>query len=53
LREKVEHGAIELLFCPTEEMIANVLTKALPKFKHQKMFRVIGNSIKISNLDIG
>ena len=33
LREKAQHGDIQLIYCPTEEMIADVLTKALPKSK--------------------
>jgi len=36
LCEKVEHGDIQLSFCPTDEMIVDVLTKVLPKFKHKK-----------------
>jgi hypothetical protein len=39
LRERVEHGHIEGIFCPTEDMIADILTKALSKHKH---FRCLG-----------
>lgn len=42
LREKVEHGDIQLSFCPINEMIADVLTKALPKFKHKKCLDLMG-----------
>jgi hypothetical protein len=32
----VEQGAIKLIYCPTDDMVADVLTKALPsaKVKH-------------------
>ena len=32
----VENGMLHLVYCPTEDMVANTLTKALPsvKMKH-------------------
>ena len=36
LREKVEKGLPKLQFVPTDNMVANVLTKALVKMKHEK-----------------
>ena len=33
-REKVEEGVVELSYCSTNKMVADVLTKALPKEKH-------------------
>ena len=34
IRQRVEKGQIELEFCPTANMTADILTKALPKPKH-------------------
>jgi transposase InsO family protein len=36
LREKVEKGLLKLQFVPTEEMVADVLTKGLARVKHEK-----------------
>jgi hypothetical protein len=36
VREKAESGIIEITYCPTNEMVAELLTKGLPKSKHQK-----------------
>jgi hypothetical protein len=33
IREVAERGQIKILYCPTEDMVADVLTKALPKWK--------------------
>jgi len=35
IREKVEDKSVKLEFCPTDQMVADVLTKALPQEKHQ------------------
>lgn len=34
IREKVEGGIVKLEFCPTQKMVADVLTKAIPSEKH-------------------
>ncbi|NDA63213.1 MAG: hypothetical protein EBX50_14410 [Chitinophagia bacterium] len=34
IREKVEDNSVKLEFCPTDRMVADVLTKALPRDKH-------------------
>ena len=39
LREKVEKGLLKLQFVPTEEMVADVLTKDLARMKHEKICR--------------
>ncbi len=36
-REKVENGEVDLKYCPTPEMIANVLTKPLLKPHHREL----------------
>ena len=36
LREKVEKGLLKLRFVPTEDMVADVLTKDLARMKHEK-----------------
>ena len=36
LREKIENGEIEICFCGTESMTADVLTKGLCREKHEK-----------------
>ena len=33
IRHKVETGAFKLIYCPTDDMVADILTKALPGWK--------------------
>ena len=33
IRHQVEEGAFNLIYCPTDDMVANILTKALPAWK--------------------
>jgi transposase InsO family protein len=42
IRERLENGEISLKYCPTEEMVADVLTKALAKERHQRLARAMG-----------
>ena len=42
IRGEVEKGTVKLLYCPTENMMADVLTKGLSKEKHHK-FRNLMN----------
>ncbi len=42
IREKLETGEICLNYCPTEDMMADVLTKALAKDRHQALTRAMG-----------
>ena len=37
VREKVTEGQFEVLYCPTDEMLADPLTKALPAEKHSSL----------------
>ncbi len=36
-REKVESGEVDLKYCPTKEMIADVMTKPLPAPQHREL----------------
>ncbi len=42
IREKLENGEIELKYCATEDMVADVLTKALAKERHQTLTKAMG-----------
>ena len=42
VREKVESGEITLDYCPTEDMLADVLTKALAKDRHVRLAKMFG-----------
>jgi hypothetical protein len=42
VREKVEDGTIKLVFCGTEDMAADVLTKGLSRDKHGRFSNMIG-----------
>ena len=38
----VQNGTINLIYCPTEDMTANILTKALPNSKANHFSRSLG-----------
>nr|CCA16872.1 retrotransposon protein putative [Albugo laibachii Nc14] len=42
IREKVEAKELEIEYKPTEEMVANALTKALPKGKYEDFIQALG-----------
>lgn len=42
IREKIEHGLIELKYLPTELMTADVLTKALSKPRFENLIKKLG-----------
>jgi Reverse transcriptase (RNA-dependent DNA polymerase) len=42
VRERVARGEIEMQYCPTEDMLADLFTKALAKPKHEKFCEGIG-----------
>ena len=41
-RERVEAGEIEIVYCPTDSMIADVMTKGLSRFKFEKFRSLMG-----------
>ncbi len=42
IREKIENKLIQLVYCPTELMVADLLTKALPSPQHHNLSAMIG-----------
>lgn len=42
LRQHLSDKKIELTYCPTEDMIADVLTKPLPQAQHHRLSRLMG-----------
>jgi hypothetical protein len=42
VHECVEHGDIELEYCPTADMVADAFTKALPKNRHWMLLGRMG-----------
>jgi hypothetical protein len=42
IREKLEMGVIRLDYCPTEHMVADVLTKGLSRDRHQRLLSAFG-----------
>jgi hypothetical protein len=38
----VENGSIELIYCPTEDMTADLLTKSLPSAKAKHLADALG-----------
>ena len=50
IREAVENGYLSLSYCPTAEMVADVMTKGLPKDSFQK-FRTSMGVVNIEDID--
>jgi len=44
IREKIADGLIEIIYCPTDDMLADLFTKGLPKPKHEGFTKSIGVS---------
>ena len=42
IREKHESNEIELVYCPTDEQIADILTKPLGRIKQEKFTFLLG-----------
>jgi hypothetical protein len=48
IRELVEQGTVQLVYCATDDMVADVLTKPLPRDKHWRCCRALGLEPKVS-----
>jgi len=42
VREKVADGVISISYCPTTDMVADILTKPLPRVAHEKLRKDMG-----------
>ena len=42
IREARENGLIQIKYCPTEEMLADLLTKPLPRISFKKLCQFLG-----------
>jgi hypothetical protein len=42
IRESSQHGLIQLTYIPTDEMVADILTKSLPRDRHEKHMKGMG-----------
>ena len=42
IREQVGKGNVKLVYCPSKEMIADMLTKGLPRVQFQKLREMAG-----------
>ncbi len=49
IRECVADGSIELIYVPTAEMVADLLTKALPRHTFQRLRQKLGVTSEKSN----
>ena len=47
IRETIENKQVQLLYCPTADMVADTLTKGLPKYSFEKCREAMG-VVKIS-----
>jgi transposase InsO family protein len=42
IREKIENGTLDVIYCPTAEMTADALTKALAAYKFKPLVQALG-----------
>jgi hypothetical protein len=42
VRDSIENGTVELRYCPTDEMLADLMTKALARERHGRLCELIG-----------
>ena len=42
VREGIQNGAVDLTYVPTDEMVADILTKPLPKHRFKKLLHAMG-----------
>ena len=53
VRDTIMDRIIEVKYCPTEDMMADIFTKALSKVKFEKMRTLIGVNCALSTLQSG
>ena len=53
VRNCVENGTVRLEYCPTEDMVADGLTKALGPERHKKLTRMMGMGVWKRSEDCG
>src|SRR5579859_5997677 len=49
VRSSIENGTIKLQYCPTNDMLADVMTKPLAKEQHGRMCKLIGMESSLGN----
>ena len=42
IRDHVEKGTIDVKYCPTENMLADLMTKGLPRERHERLLGLMG-----------
>ena len=42
IRDEVKNGHVEVVYCPTSKMLADLLTKGLPGPRHQELTKALG-----------
>jgi len=45
IKERIKLGEIVLIYCPTDEMVADLLTKQIPKKVFQKLRNILLNIV--------
>jgi transposase InsO family protein len=42
IRDHIEKGTINVEYCPTEDMLADIMTKGLPRERHERLLGMMG-----------
>ena len=42
IRDHVEKGTIKVEYCPTEDLVADIMTKGLARERHERLIRMMG-----------
>ena len=42
IRDQVDNGTVVLKYCKTEDMLADIMTKGLPRVQFEKLRQMIG-----------
>ena len=53
IRDAVEDGEIKLVFCPSEDQVADIFTKALPKQRFQQLREALGIRQYVKGENVG